>query len=475
MAKFGKVVVPKDMEGSSMELCRGDGMHGLNAEFESVVNDFVESLEGDGYKVVMGNYGFISKGTAERLAGRANGRPGYMKALKRFGWGLAWEISAIYGGDEGNTWVDVDDVLASSAVVDALSRRGLGYFCEKSDGKSEAIILRYIGALDVFESNDVESIEVVGSELPNGSSTVTTTSSSDTSVAAASYFFANQFNSVTDYPLANMLTGERALANDEKLWNQVKKAVNASLRSCSSDPDGNFIAWYPDYFGKYGKTPKVIIEDVELSDLSISQSDKEFYSHVFCPGYNLNGDKFGIVYSSGVVSIESNDAAELSQAALGMGDQVVSDAVSPLLDALIYIPEGEEWKYTPAELYRRYGARPIATPSLPSFAGSGGKPIEDQKDSEEAADYSKSPEHILPFLYALYEFMSHWAKQYTANIDTTFMPEVFPGMRIKVASFDISFYVERVTHNMSYTGGFTTKMTCTCPVGSLVSGMVKPD
>ena len=485
MAKFGVATVPFDKGGSSIELCRGSGKHGLNDEFAAVADEFIESaLESKGYSIIMGDYGFISKSQAERLAGKTFGRPGYLKAIDRFGWGLAWEVSAVYEGAENGKYVqgktksvDIDSVFASSDVSRELSSRGLEYRYETRDGKEDSITLRYITAAKVVGSSDVDKIEVSGSSLPDGNSSVTSSTSSSSSrtasVASTSYFFANQFDSVTDYAMANMLTGERALANDEALWNYVKKAVNASLRSCSSDPDGNFIAWYPDYFGKYGKTPKVVIQDVELVDLSISQSDKEFYSHVFCPGFNMNGDKFDIVRSTGVVSIESNDAAELSQAALGMGDQVVSDAVSPLLDALIYIPEGEEWRYTPAELYRRYGARPAKTPSLPNFGEA--KLIEDQINSEEASDSSVEPYHILPFLYALYEFMNHWAKQYSAKIEVTFMPEVFPGMRIKVASFDISFYVDSVTHNMSYTGGFTTTLKCSCPVGSLVSGMVNPD
>ena len=183
------------------------------------------------------------------------------------------------------------------------------------------------------------------------------------------------------------------------------------------------------------------------------------------------------------------------------GTSEASDAVSPLLAKMIYIPEGEEWKYTPKELFRRYGARPAKTNSLPNFSGNvlmedwDDNRVKREKDklkkssayndddgSEGAdvgdgSDSGSTPQRILPFLYALYEFMYHWANQYQAKVQVTFMPEVFPGSRISVtlpAGNSISFYVQSVTHNMSYTNGFTTTLGCICPVGDIVPGMVKP-
>ena len=371
------------------------------------------------------------------------------------------------------------------------------------------------------------------------------------------YFFANQFNAVVDQGMAGALHGVRALANDEPLWNYVKKAVNASLRSCSSDPDGNFIAWYPDYYGIYGNTPKTLISLVELQDLTITQSDEEFYSHVFCPGVHIDGSKMQMLYTQGVVAIETDDAAIAAEATVyknnaasaavagsnktggnqkpqGTGATAAADAagVSKVLQKMIKIPSGDEWKYSPAELYRRYGARPAKTQSLPNFAGNDTL-IENESDNIEAENATRksnkkssgktnnsesaktkstkagsttdanasdtssdsssdagkketsanstSPNYLLPYLYALYEFMYHWANQYKAKVQVTFMPEVFPGSRIEVVVPDrdkdanykkIEFYVQGVTHNMSYTGGFTTTLSCICPVGDLASGMV---
>ena len=85
----------------------------------------------------------------------------------------------------------------------------------------------------------------------------------------------------------------------------------------------------------------------------------------------------------------------------------------------------------------------------------------------------KNPQYILPFLHALYSFMKHWANQYKCTLTITFMPNIFPGYRVKVKSLGISMYVTDVSHSMSYDGGFTTSVTCAYPSGSLVSGMLK--
>lgn len=325
-------------------------------------------------------------------------------------------------------------------------------------------------------------------------------SGSGASVAEVSYFVANQFKTLQADAMSEMLLGERAIANDVTLWSSVQAAVAASMRACCSAPDGSFIAWYPDYWGLSGtkgmshSQPAVELDDMELVNLTITQSDDEFYSHVFTAGVNINGasspDK--LLYTVGVVSVESNTAATIANAAVNdnerkksSGDNTVenltnvavSDQVQAILKDMIYIPEGEEWKYSPKELYRRYGARPIVA-SKAAHLGSMSNVIEelttDGDATTESASIDKNPKYILPFLCALYEFMDHWANQYKANLEMTFMPELFPGCRIKLKSFDISFYVQSVTHNVSYEGGFTTTAKCICPIGSLVSGMVNP-
>lgn len=459
----------------------------LNDDFRRVVKDLELAFAQKNFRINFGKYGYMNALQLDTAA--KNGRPGYLALKQYFGWGLAIEVENLTNpkGTLVSPGVLFNSVLGvSSDTAKMLTDRGLVY----NEWKDEfgVVKLRFIRPKDIKLGN-VDKLTYDGDYVSSGSSSDSSStgttggtssaapaSSNPASVASTAYFFANEFTQIQTSMESYLLTGDRALANDVALWNSVKKAVNSSLRVCSSDPDGNFLAWYPDYWGKHGVTPHTIISDVELVDLTITQSDSEMVTHVFCPGVNQVGGKLpmGNMFTQGVVSIESNDAAVMSEASVSEEQgYVVSDTVSPILEKLIYIPEGEGWKYTPKEIYRRYGARPAKTQSLPNLSSA--KLVEDVGENKTAEDEGEAPEHILPFLYALYEFMWHWARQYQANIDVTFMPEVMPGSRIKVESLDIEFYVESVTHTMSYAGGFTTKLGTICPVGSLVSGMVNPD
>lgn len=483
MAELGKYTIPSDVSlaGAEDSKCKGNGTHGLQGDFEKAVKAFLKDDALKGISVVMGYSGYVSKSTNESWQSNGNSTFANDSEKLMFGWGLGWEINKVIKSKKS---VSATTVFCGSEVKSALSAAGLEF-------RSTSGGLCYLRPSNVDYDASAKELSFDENYSSSGSDSDSDSSSTSSSLAAASYFFANQFNAVVDSFESNNLQGIRALANDEPLWNYVKKAVNASLRTCSSDPDGNFIAWYPDYFGKYGVTPSTEISLNELQDLTITQSDKEFYSHVFCPGVDITGTKIDMMWTQGVVAIETDDAAIADSAqALEEGKGGASNTVSSLLKKMIYIPDGDEWKYSPRELYRRYGARPAKTQSLPNFTG--GVLIEDATQSQAAAtaknkksskkDDDKSgsddtqPEYILPFLYALYEFMYHWANQYQAKIQVTFMPEVFPGSRIRVnlpSGKNIKFYVQTVTHNMSYTSGFTTQLGCICPVGNLVSGMVK--
>lgn len=457
--RLGKYTVPRDTSenkyAGANDACRGTGTNGCQQNFSDAVDAFVSDAKDAGYNIDLGYSGYVSRASAEEWA--KDGNNGFLDNIVYFGWGLGREIESVYPTPGQSPEKGVVEWITSN-----IAKYGLTYASGRGVNKK----IEYIRPAYFQQSGDVSDIVYEGDNTNQD-----TQSSTDASVSSVAYFFSNQFQSIQDVGEAFMLQGERALANDEPLWNSVKKAVNASLRSCASGPDGEFIAWYPDYWGMYGnKTPYLILEDIELKDLTITQSDDEYYSHVFVPGVDQMGSSISYIYTQGVVSIESDTAAKVSAAASGDDAYYVSDEVSSILKELIYIPEGEEWRYTPKELYRRYGARPNTTPSLSSAASL----IETGTDDEEG---TTKPQYILPFLYALYEFMYHWANQYQATLSMTFQPGLFPGCRVKVKSLDISFYVEEVTHNVSYEdgAGFTTTARCTCPVGSLVSGMVNPN
>lgn len=56
----------------------------------------------------------------------------------------------------------------------------------------------------------------------------------------------------------------------------------------TSDAQGYFRAFYPDYFGIYGdaggQTPSFFISEIEIVDLTIQQNDTDLTTHVFATG-----------------------------------------------------------------------------------------------------------------------------------------------------------------------------------------------
>lgn len=455
--RCGSYEIPKDKEKAGDEAAgKGADAKGRQYDFAKACSKLRDEMSDMGVTLSYGNYGFISKSNAEDLSNKGN--PFYLENILYFGWGIGQVIIACSD---------------NSAVAGAAQKYGITL-------KSGA--MPWLAPTDVkFVEADKGSYTSTSGEKTEMSSDSQSDSSSSgqASLASVSYFFSEQFQSYEDDTLSYVLTGEKALANDEPLWKSVLNAVNSSLRSCASAPDGSFVAWYPDYWGMAGNTPYLELADIEMKDLTITQTDKEYYSHVFAPGVDVSGRTIEMYLTQAVVSIESDTSATVSEALFNAtADSEVSDQVSALLERLIYIPEGEEWKYSPKELYRRYGARPTCEPCTSAKLI---EVVNDETDNKENNEETESdeqnisgPRYILPFLYALYRFMYHWARQYQANLTMTFMPELFPGCRIKVQSLDIEFYVEKVTHNFSYESGFTTSATCTCPTGTLVSGMVNP-
>lgn len=458
---LGKYTVPADENKAGQDNCKGTGScgqcQGLQVDFAKELASAIDEAKSK-YKatIILGYSGFVAKSSAEDWAKNGNGV--FLSEIKLYGWGLAAEIQngQLNGGTMSPGAPFTDDVKK------LLKAHGLRYVA--TQGHS------YIRPENVNFDNSA-----TGCTYGDSGSTTTSdgvANGSSASVSSIAYYFANQFQSVQEDAQSLLLQGDRALANDKPLFGYVADAVKSSMRTFTTSPKGEFIAWYPDFWGIYddeeggSQSPYLELEDIELKDLTISQSDANFYTHCYCPGKDVTGRQVDIQFTQGVVSVESPIEAKASSAQQSaMGESTVSDEVSPILSEILSIPEGEEWKYTPKELYRRYGARPHQVTT---------NAIENQGEGA-GDDYENNPQYIIPFLSALYDFMEQWSSQYTVNLSLTFMPELFPGARIKVKSLGLTVYVKSVQHNMSYTNGFTTTATCTCPAGTLLPGMIKPD
>ena len=452
---LGKYFVPTDDDkyaGVNEAETRGEGTNGLQGAFEAACRLFAADLEKNynGLTIDFGYSGYVSKESAERWA--EDGNVKFLQYIHYFGYGLAWEFSLI----------DVGERTKLNAV-NAISSYALKYNLSVNVYDSGGFLFvtpRYVQSKDGITASeyggDADSTEEA--EAQGGGA-----NSSSGSLASTAWFFASSFGDTMNAAASQLLVGERALANDEPVWNTVKDIFNSSMRTVMAGPDGTFMAWYPDYWGVSGNTPCLLLDDIELIDLKITQSDDTFVSHQFCAGVNTSGQYLTSsgqtsdmqwALTQGVVSIESNTAA-LSSGVLN-GENAISNEPSELLKKLINIPEGEEWRFTPRELYRRYGARP-AKKQLQHV-------IEKPNDSGTSGGTDANPQYILPFLYALYEFMRNWANQYQMSLQITWMPNIWPGMRVKVKSLGLSGYVTNVQHSGGPNAGqYSTSVTLVCP------------
>jgi len=237
-------------------------------------------------------------------------------------------------------------------------------------------------------------------------------------------FFPGQFGSKISTMLGSQPGGEeKAFINDEQLIQTVVSFAQAGLRKFQSAPNGDFIAYYPDYFGLDGKDAVFTLEDIEMKNVQIDLNDDAMTTHVYIAGsQSLQASNSGIVgwlNSKGVATVENE---WLFRRMIAAAPHV----------------EGEFYQ-SGQEIMKKFGARPLSRTMTSVFQG----PME--------------------FLLAVQIFMQKWAEQYSTIIETTFMPEVFPGMRVHLADHNLQVYVAEVTHAGDFENGFTTTMTIMAP------------
>ena len=242
-----------------------------------------------------------------------------------------------------------------------------------------------------------------------------------------------------------LLRGQRALENDVPLLDSVREITIASMRNFASLPNGDFIAWYPDYFNIARRNPWLRISHAELKKCTIDLSDKSLTTHVYILGNpwglgsqpTANSDWYEKLAGTGVVTIEQ--------------PKILDSFLNPLYkspktgDRLTSAYDGDA-KYPSLEFLEKYGARPYKEQNLTI----------------------RHP--VMEFFYAYHTFIQKWSEQFISTAEFTFMPELFPGMIIEIpkSSKDdplggITFYVQDVTHNCSYENGFSTTATLVAP------------
>jgi hypothetical protein len=252
--------------------------------------------------------------------------------------------------------------------------------------------------------------------------------------AAFSTFF--QMPSLMEQQEAIALTGNRSLMNDKPLLPFIEQIAAGSLRNFMSMPNGNFYAFYPDYFGGLGRHAYWKIKDIEIIDGRIDLSDDNLATHVFVVGdTSAVGGELGYgtidwidrINSAGVVNVFNafmadflNETPSNTKAPSGFKPSLAKKA-----DAVAFL--------------QKYGARPYY----------------------EEAPAVRSP--IYETFLAYQRFCLLWAAQFRTTFEFTYMPELFPGGLVELEEHGIQCYVEQVVHSGSYESGFRTVATLSAP------------
>ena len=84
-----------------------------------------------------------------------------------------------------------------------------------------------------------------------------------------------------EHDMALAFAGPRALLNDQPLLPYLKNLINASMRSFCSAPNGDFMAWFPDYYGLWGTAAIMVLEPIEMQDFYVEWTDDYFVTHQY--------------------------------------------------------------------------------------------------------------------------------------------------------------------------------------------------
>ncbi|WP_428957955.1 C40 family peptidase [Streptomyces sp. cg35] len=241
-----------------------------------------------------------------------------------------------------------------------------------------------------------------------------------------------------NYLMAQALAGPRALLNDQPLLPYLKNLFNSTMRSFCSAPNGDLIAWYPDYYGMWGTAAKMVIQPIEVQDFEVTWSDDYMVTHQFVVTSPQTTNLFDP--ATGTVQNSVGESVLNQMAAFTTG--VVTIDFPGVWKALFGMDMTEKEAKEYADwIKQRFGARP---------------------------DYQQLPGLVGPkaqLFAAIFLFMRQFAYQYSASVPLTFMPELYPGMLIQIPEFNFQAYVTTVTHNFKFgkDGGFSTAVSIAAP------------
>lgn len=226
---------------------------------------------------------------------------------------------------------------------------------------------------------------------------------------------------------------EKAFMNDASMMPTVKSFSLAGLRNFQSLPNGDFAAYYPDYFGLDGKRAILKLRDIEMKNVQIDLNDDALCTHAYVAGSQtpMTGGAqgmYGWINSRGFATVENEWLFKrMTMAAPSVQGERLTNG---------------------KDIMRRFGVRPLV---------------------QEMSMVQSGP---MEFLCAVALFMQKWAEQYSTQVELTFMPELYPGMRVELDGHNLQVYVSNVTHNFDFENGFSTTATISAPSTTDIGKMI---
>ena len=243
---------------------------------------------------------------------------------------------------------------------------------------------------------------------------------SDTSVFSFMFYYPGM-----DWE-SNILTGSRAWINDVQLLDFIKKAASASQRDFMSAPNGDFVAFFPDRLGQYSNFPTIRVRDIEVVDFKAIVSDDALVTHFISFGDFMvpteaqnHNNVLDTFFTGAMLTVQQPDVLKFL---LGLPANEAADLGSQMIQMFGIRPKLEKSYFIRNTAYN--------------------------------------------FAYALHKFQEYWANQWRFLAEFTFLPEVYPGMRIELVDREpnpLAVYVESVTHSGNRTSGFTTSVAVSTP------------
>jgi cell wall-associated NlpC family hydrolase len=233
---------------------------------------------------------------------------------------------------------------------------------------------------------------------------------------------------------ADIFAGPRAMMNDEPILPFVSNLMKASMRSWCSAPNGDFMAWFPDYFNIWGIAGIMQVRAIELQDFTVDWSDQTIVTHQYVVGvptalFDTSSGDFSAFDPTG----------NTGQLNWELTTQGIATMDFPQIFRAIFGQDATQ------EFVNNYLSRFGGRPSMETI------PTIEQGRPE--------------FFMALYLFMQRWAGQFQASVPMTFMPELWPGMLLQLPEFNFQAYIMSVQHSFQFgpNGGFTTQAQICAP------------